>query len=110
MKLQPLFSKNFSDFLRLFPFFQFAPYLVLSPARHTTDEAKKTGRPDRPVFLFIAHFLCIYRLYAQEIHRFRRLTPVCREHEPLILPIVHDLEKGGRAVGAIHKAQRLNCV
>lgn len=109
MKLQPLFSKNFSDFLRVFPFFQFAPYLVLSPARHTTDEAKN-GTADRPVFLSIAHFLCIYRLYAQEIHRFRRLTPVCREHEPLILPIVHDLEKGGRAVGAVHQAQRLNCV
>ena len=27
MKLQPLFSKNFSAFLRLFPFFQFAPYV-----------------------------------------------------------------------------------
>ena len=106
MKLQPLFSKNFSAFLRVFPFFQFAPYLMLSYNRRS----RKTGRLDRPVFLSIAHFLCIYRLYAQEIHRFRRLTPVCREHEPLILPIVHDLEKGGRAVGAVHKAQRLNCV
>lgn len=109
MKLQPLFSKNFSAFLRVFPFFQFAPYLVLSP-RSIQPTKQKTGRPDRPVFLSIAHFLCIYRLYAQEIHRFRWLTPVCREHEPLILPIVHDLEKGGRAVGAVHKAQRLNCV
>ncbi len=109
MKLQPLFSKNFSAFLRLFRFFNLRRILCFHP-RGIQPTKQKTGRPDRPVFLFIAHFLCIYRFYAQEIHRFRRLTPVCREHEPLILPIVHDLEKGGRAVGAVHKAQRLNCV
>lgn len=109
MKLQPLFRKIFQLFCGFFRFFNLRRILCFHP-RGIQPTKQKTGRPDRPVFLSIAHFLCIYRLYAQEIHRFRRLTPVCREHEPLILPIVHDLEKGGRAVGAVHNAQRLNCI
>lgn len=67
MKLQPLFSKNFSAFLRLFPFFQFAPYLVLSPARHTTDEAKNgTARPPR---------LSFYRTLSMHLQALRAGNP-----------------------------------
>ena len=67
MKLQPLFSKNFSDFLRVFPFFQFAPYLVLSPARHTTDEAKNgTARPPR---------LSFYRTLSMHLQALRAGNP-----------------------------------
>ena len=95
MKLQPLFRKIFQLFCGFFRFFNLRRILCFHP-RGIQPMKQKTGRPDRPVFLSIAHFLCIYTL--------------CREHEPLILPIVHDLEKGGRAVGAVHKAQRLNCV
>lgn len=48
LKKQALSKRFFQIFCGFFRFFQFAPYLVLSPARHTTDEAESgTARPPR---------------------------------------------------------------